>query len=50
MSIIPALGRLRQEDLEFKTSQDYIMRPCLKVSLMPIILATWEAEIRRIVV
>jgi hypothetical protein len=26
--IIPALGRLRQEDLEFKVSLGYIERPC----------------------
>jgi hypothetical protein len=25
-----ALGRLRQEDLEFKGSMGYIVRPCLK--------------------
>jgi hypothetical protein len=29
-SIIPALGRLRQEDLEFKVSLDYPTRPCPK--------------------
>jgi hypothetical protein len=30
MSVIPALGRLRQEDWEFKTTLAYIARPCLK--------------------
>jgi hypothetical protein len=30
MSIIPALGRLKQEGLEFKVSLGYIVIPCLK--------------------
>jgi hypothetical protein len=30
MSVIPALGRLRQEDHEFSVSLDYIVRPGLK--------------------
>jgi hypothetical protein len=29
-TLIPALGRLRQEDLKFKASLDYTVRPCLK--------------------
>jgi hypothetical protein len=29
MPVISALGRWRQEDCEFKTSLEYIMRPCL---------------------
>jgi hypothetical protein len=28
--VIPAFGRQRQEDGEFKTSLGYIARPCLK--------------------
>jgi hypothetical protein len=28
--VISALGRLRQGDLEFKASMDYLERPCLK--------------------
>jgi hypothetical protein len=28
--VIPALGKLRQEDLEFETSLSYMVRPCLK--------------------
>jgi hypothetical protein len=30
MPVIPALGRLRQEDPEFKTSLGYIVKLCLK--------------------
>jgi hypothetical protein len=30
MHVIPALGRLRQEDPEFKARIDHIGRPCLK--------------------
>jgi hypothetical protein len=32
MAIIPALGRLRQEDHEFKASLGCLVRPCLKKS------------------
>jgi hypothetical protein len=28
--VIPALGRLRQEDLKLEASLDYIVRPCLR--------------------
>jgi hypothetical protein len=31
MSIIPALGRLRQEDCDTKASLGYIMRTCLRI-------------------
>jgi hypothetical protein len=31
-SVIPALGRLRQEDLEFKTGLGYIIRTYLKIN------------------
>jgi hypothetical protein len=30
MSVIPALGRLRQGAHKFKTNLGYIVRPCLK--------------------
>jgi hypothetical protein len=30
MSVIPAFGRLRQEDYEFEASRCYIVKPCLK--------------------
>jgi hypothetical protein len=30
MLVIPALGRQRQEDLEFEASQSYILRTYLK--------------------
>jgi hypothetical protein len=33
--VIPALGKLRQEDLEFKTSLDYIVRTWLKAGRGP---------------
>jgi hypothetical protein len=28
--VIPALGRLKQEDCKFQVSMGYIVRPCLK--------------------
>jgi hypothetical protein len=31
MPVIPSLGRLRQEDEEFKASLVCIARPCLKI-------------------
>jgi hypothetical protein len=43
MSIIPALKR--QEDYEFKASQDYIVRPCLKKKELDVLkwnLGTWH--------
>jgi hypothetical protein len=57
--LIPSLGTLRQEDIELQISLGYIVRPCLKkikiktsqaLVVMTVILATQEAEIRRITV
>jgi hypothetical protein len=31
MPVIPALRRLRQEDLEFKAMLGYVLRLCLKI-------------------
>jgi hypothetical protein len=31
MPVIPALRRLKQEDLEFEASLDYIINSCLKI-------------------
>jgi hypothetical protein len=58
MSVMPALRRLRQEDHKLEAHLGNIVRPCLKKReserdhqwLMPIILATEEADIRRIAV
>jgi hypothetical protein len=54
---------LRQEDCKFKTSLGYIVRLCLKNNkqqqkivltrhrwLTPVVLTTWEAEIRNFMV
>jgi hypothetical protein len=30
MPVIPAIGRLKQEDTEFQVSLEYTVRPCLK--------------------
>jgi hypothetical protein len=52
----PSIRKADEEGQEFKASLDYIERPCLKKErarqwwLTAVILATQEAEIRRIAV
>jgi hypothetical protein len=50
--VIPALGKVRQEDQEFAASQGYILDPASKIArrqwVTPVILPTQEAEIKRI--
>jgi hypothetical protein len=59
IAVISTLGRLRQEDCELKTTPDYTVRTSLKKKekikaehwwLTPVVQATREVEIRRIVV
>jgi hypothetical protein len=40
MPIIPALGKLRQEDHELQASLGYLVRPCLKTKTNPHTTAT----------
>jgi hypothetical protein len=42
--VIPAFGRLR---IDYEARVDYTGRPCLSQWLRSVILASWEAEIRR---
>jgi hypothetical protein len=46
MPIIPILGRLKQEDLEFEASVDYIMRLCLKFFFVLLLLLELGFELR----
>jgi hypothetical protein len=60
--VIPALGRVMQEDHEFEVSLGYTMRSVSEIKqnkqvrmarcwwLRPVILATQEADIRRIAI
>jgi hypothetical protein len=48
MPVILALGRLKQQDFEFQVSLGYIKRSFGHQWLTPVILASQEAEIRRI--
>jgi hypothetical protein len=40
VSVIPVLGKLRQEDLPFGASMGYMVRPCLKRKKKKAMLAT----------
>jgi hypothetical protein len=40
MPVIPALGRLKQEDSEFEASLGYVVRPFLKTKRKLILLET----------
>jgi hypothetical protein len=50
MSLIPAFSRLRQEDDKFEASLECIVRQFKKKRCWAVNLATWETEVRRIMV
>jgi hypothetical protein len=48
MTVIPAFGRLREKDGEFKASLCYKIRPCLKKPVVGVVPQRWSATMHKI--